>query len=116
MSAKKAPAAKKEVAKTEVKEVAKEVAKAPETKAEEKPTKALVDAIAKQVTNPEGKVLFISKDKDCNAPILAGGVTYTPTYDESKSFLVWKVDAKNAAYFEQHTFVKFGKVIRALEK
>ena len=68
------------------------------------------------MTNPEGKVLFISKDKDFNAPILAGGVTYTPTYDESKSFLVWKVDAKNAAYFEQHTFVKFGKVIRALEK
>lgn len=83
---------------------------------EVKPMDIIADEIARHIVNPEGKTLFISKDKDCNTPIMAGGVTYSPSFDDTKTFLIWKVDAKNADYFAEHTFVKFGKIVRALER
>lgn len=62
------------------------------------------------------KVLFVSADKDCNVSILAGGISYTPVFDSTKTLLVWQVDKDNVANFEKHAFVRFNKIKRALGK
>lgn len=62
------------------------------------------------------KVLFVSADKDCNISILAGGISYTPVFDSTKTLLVWQVDKDNVANFEKHALVRFNKIKRALGK
>lgn len=76
---------------------------------------AVADATAKTIPNPGKNVVFLSRDKECNVTILAGGVAHKPIFDHSGKFLVWYVDPKQAKDFEAHTFVKFGKIFRALE-
>jgi hypothetical protein len=62
------------------------------------------------------KVLFVSADKDCNVSILAGGISYTPIFDSTKTLLVWQVDKANVENFEKHSLVRFNKIKRALGK
>lgn len=90
--------------------------KSPSAPVEETAISVVASAVAKSVENPDKKVIFVAKNKDDKITIQAGGEAYTPTLDPSKSFLVWKVDKKNADLFAQHSFVRFGKIVRALEK
>lgn len=82
----------------------------------ETPLDIIVKDVASKVSNADKKVIFVAKDKEYKVTIQAGGVSYAPSLDETKSFIVWKVDPKNADLFSQHSFVRFGKIVRALGK
>lgn len=70
--------------------------------------------VASTKISKSDEVLFVSANRDYSVPILAGGKTYLP--QREGDVIVWKVDRANAAAFERHTLVKFGKIARALEK
>lgn len=88
--------------------------RAEKTTLTETATDALASNVAKNFPNPDKKVLFVSLDKGLDVPVLAGGKSFRPIFDESKTMLVWSVDKEQADDFSRHSLVKHGKIVRAL--
>ena len=70
--------------------------------------------MAKDNKPADGSVMFVSTNKELLVDINAGGTVYKPQWDSSKNYLIWTVDKENVKNFENHSFVKHGKITRAL--
>lgn len=85
-----------------------------ENKDEVKAAQAAANKVGKDQKIGKDKVLFVTANKELFVDVNAGGTVYKPQWDDTKQYLVWSVDKDNADHFSEHTFVKHGKITRAL--
>ncbi len=76
--------------------------------------KAMADAVATATENPDGKVIFVSTEKTLDTTIRVANTEYRGVYDANRKHLIWHVAPEHADMFAAHTFVKHGRIVRAL--
>jgi len=72
------------------------------------------DQVMEEFEKKKNKTLFVSPHKDCYQVIRANGKEYRPTFDNSKTLVIWSVDNKDAESFGKHMLCQHGKIKKTI--